>query len=49
MNGFSIYCYDILEKSTKETNQWVKAEGIQNLDSMYQSSKESVFLERSEV
>ncbi|MCE5204940.1 MAG: hypothetical protein LLF80_02380 [Porphyromonadaceae bacterium] len=46
-NGLSKYYHDILEKSIKETNQWVKAEGINNLDSMYQISKESAFFRRN--
>lgn len=36
--GLSEYYYDNLEKSIKETNEWVKKEGITNLDSMYRSS-----------
>lgn len=30
--GLSKYYYDILKISIKETNQWVKEEGIENLD-----------------
>ena len=37
--GLSQYYYDILEKSLRESNQWVKDENITNLDSMVQSSK----------
>lgn len=43
--GLSKYYYDILEKSLKETNQWVKEENITNLDSMFQSSG-NIFLRK---
>jgi LAS superfamily LD-carboxypeptidase LdcB len=39
----SKYYYDILEKSIKETNQWVQNEHITNLDSMFQSSINLLF------
>ncbi len=41
--GLSKYYYDILKTSIKETNQWVKKEGISNLDSISQSSKNIFF------
>ncbi len=45
--GLSTYYYDMLKKSIKEANQWVKNEGVTNLDSMYRSSKESYFLKKN--
>ncbi len=41
--GLSKYYYDILKTSIKEANQWVKEEGISNLDSISQSSKNIFF------